>query len=119
MDSSPAILDEKTGTLTLPNGQQSTNGATTPTLQKSSSQQQSSIPLPHRSTGTNGASSHTGTFGVKSGLAQMLKGGVIMDVMNVEQAKVAEAAGAVAVMALERIPSLIRSQGGIARMVSL
>lgn len=49
----------------------------------------------------------------------MLKGGVIMDVMNVEQAKVAEEAGAVAVMALERIPSLIRSQGGIARMVSL
>jgi pyridoxal 5'-phosphate synthase pdxS subunit len=48
----------------------------------------------------------------------MLKGGVIMDVMNVEQAKVAEEAGAVAVMALERIPSLIRSQGGIARMVS-
>jgi len=46
----------------------------------------------------------------------MLKGGVIMDVMNVEQAKVAEEAGAVAVMALERIPSLIRSQGGIARM---
>ncbi len=53
---------------------------------------------------------------VKTGLAEMLKGGVIMDVMNVEQAKIAEQAGAVAVMALERIPSLIRSQGGVARM---
>merc|ERR1711937_681306 len=50
------------------------------------------------------------------GLAQMLKGGVIMDVMNVEQAKVAEAAGAVAVMALERIPADIRRDGGVARM---
>jgi pyridoxal 5'-phosphate synthase pdxS subunit len=53
---------------------------------------------------------------LKTGLAEMLKNGVIMDVMNVEQAKIAEAAGAVAVMALERIPSLIRSQGGVARM---
>jgi pyridoxal 5'-phosphate synthase pdxS subunit len=53
---------------------------------------------------------------LKTGLAEMLKGGVIMDVMNVEQAKIAEQAGAVAVMALERIPSLIRSQGGVARM---
>lgn len=50
------------------------------------------------------------------GLAEMLKGGVIMDVMNVEQAKIAEQSGAVAVMALERIPSLLRSQGGVARM---
>lgn len=50
------------------------------------------------------------------GLAQMLKGGVIMDVVNVEQAKIAEAAGAVAVMALERIPADIRSDGGVARM---
>ncbi|MBT3538508.1 pyridoxal 5'-phosphate synthase lyase subunit PdxS [Candidatus Parcubacteria bacterium] len=56
------------------------------------------------------------TFELKSGLAQMLKGGVIMDVMNVEQAKIAEAAGAVAVMALERIPSQIREDGGVARM---
>ncbi|MBT3348759.1 pyridoxal 5'-phosphate synthase lyase subunit PdxS [bacterium] len=55
------------------------------------------------------------TFELKSGLAQMLKGGVIMDVMNAEQAKLAEAAGAVAVMALERIPSLIRRDGGVAR----
>ena len=53
---------------------------------------------------------------LKTGLAEMLKNGVIMDVMNVEQAKIAEQAGAVAVMALERIPSLIRSQGGVARM---
>ena len=56
------------------------------------------------------------TFELKSGLAQMLKGGVIMDVMNVEQAKIAENAGAVAVMALERIPSQIRKDGGVARM---
>ena len=53
---------------------------------------------------------------LKVGLAEMLKGGVIMDVMNVEQAKIAEQSGAVAVMALERIPSMIRSQGGVARM---
>ncbi len=58
----------------------------------------------------------TGTETVKRGLAQMLKGGVIMDVMNAEQAKVAEEAGAVAVMALERIPSQIRAEGGVARM---
>lgn len=58
----------------------------------------------------------TGTFTVKSGLAQMLKGGVIMDVTNVEQAKIAEKAGAVAVMALERVPADIRAQGGVARM---
>ena len=58
----------------------------------------------------------TQKINLKTGLAEMLKGGVIMDVMNVEQAKIAEAAGAVAVMALERIPSLIRSQGGVARM---
>merc|ERR1712178_329081 len=60
--------------------------------------------------------SQTGTFTVKSGLAQMLKGGVIMDVVNVEQAKIAEEAGAVAVMALERVPADIRSDGGVARM---
>ncbi len=56
------------------------------------------------------------TWELKKGLAQMLKGGVIMDVMNVEQAKIAEDAGAVAVMALERIPSQIRRDGGVARM---
>jgi pyridoxal 5'-phosphate synthase pdxS subunit len=53
---------------------------------------------------------------VKSGLAEMLKGGVIMDVVNAEQAKIAEEAGAVAVMALERVPADIRAQGGVARM---
>jgi pyridoxal 5'-phosphate synthase pdxS subunit len=53
---------------------------------------------------------------LKKGLAQMLKGGVIMDVVNAEQAKIAEEAGAVAVMALERVPSDIRKQGGVARM---
>jgi len=55
-------------------------------------------------------------FRHKVGLAEMLKGGVIMDVTNAEQAKIAEEAGAVAVMALERIPSDIRKMGGIARM---
>lgn len=58
----------------------------------------------------------TGTFRVKSGLAEMLKGGVIMDVTNAEQAEIAEAAGAVAVMALERVPADIRAAGGVARM---
>ena len=58
----------------------------------------------------------TGTFRVKSGLAEMLKGGVIMDVVTADQARVAEAAGAVAVMALERVPADIRSAGGVARM---
>src|SRR6058998_805420 len=58
----------------------------------------------------------TGTMRVKSGLAEMLKGGVIMDVVNAEQAKIAEEAGAVAVMALERVPADIRVQGGVARM---
>ncbi|HZL65098.1 MAG TPA: pyridoxal 5'-phosphate synthase lyase subunit PdxS [Thermoleophilia bacterium] len=57
-----------------------------------------------------------GTMRVKSGLADMLKGGVIMDVTNADQAKIAEDAGACAVMALERVPSDIRAQGGVARM---
>jgi pyridoxal 5'-phosphate synthase pdxS subunit len=52
----------------------------------------------------------------KEGLARMLKGGVIMDVVNAEQARIAEEAGAVAVMALERVPADIRAQGGVARM---
>ncbi len=60
--------------------------------------------------------SETGTWTVKSGLAQMLKGGVIMDVTTAEQAKIAEDAGACAVMALERVPADIRKQGGVARM---
>ncbi len=58
----------------------------------------------------------TGTLRVKTGLAEMLKGGVIMDVVNAEQAKIAEDAGAVAVMSLERVPADIRATGGVARM---
>ena len=58
----------------------------------------------------------TGTYTVKAGHAQMLKGGVIMDVVNAEQAKIAQGAGAVAVMALERVPADIRADGGVARM---
>jgi pyridoxal 5'-phosphate synthase pdxS subunit len=58
----------------------------------------------------------TGTLRVKTGLAEMLKGGVIMDVVTAEQAKIAEAAGAVAVMSLERVPADIRAAGGVARM---
>ncbi|KAJ3342113.1 Pyridoxal 5'-phosphate synthase subunit snz1 [Gonapodya sp. JEL0774] len=69
---------------------------------------------------TNGSHSATngieGKFKLKAGLAQMLKGGVIMDVVNVEQARIAEEAGAVAVMALERVPADIRKDGGVARM---
>jgi pyridoxal 5'-phosphate synthase pdxS subunit len=58
----------------------------------------------------------TGTWKVKTGLAQMLKGGVIMDVVSAEQAKIAQEAGACAVMALERVPADIRATGGVARM---
>ena len=58
----------------------------------------------------------TGTLRVKTGLAEMLKGGVIMDVTTADQAKIAEDAGAVAVMALERVPADIRAEGGVARM---
>ncbi|GAA0337168.1 pyridoxal 5'-phosphate synthase lyase subunit PdxS [Bacillus carboniphilus] len=61
----------------------------------------------------------TGTDRVKRGMAEMQKGGVIMDVVNAEQAKIAEEAGAVAVMALERVPSDIRAAGGVARMADL
>jgi pyridoxal 5'-phosphate synthase pdxS subunit len=57
-----------------------------------------------------------GTFAVKAGMAQMLKGGVIMDVVNAEQARIAEEAGACAVMALERVPADIRKEGGVSRM---
>src|SRR5258706_6211130 len=59
------------------------------------------------------------TFRVKVGLAEMLKGGVIMDVTNAEQAAIAEKAGASAVMALERVPSDIRKEGGVARMAPI
>jgi pyridoxal 5'-phosphate synthase pdxS subunit len=75
------------------------------------------------STHANGGSTDTkvvksleGTWTVKAGLAKMLKGGVIMDVINAEQARIAEEAGAVAVMALERVPADIRATGGVARM---
>lgn len=61
----------------------------------------------------------TGTDRVKRGMAEMQKGGVIMDVVNAEQAKIAEEAGAVAVMALERVPSDIRAAGGVARMADI
>jgi len=64
----------------------------------------------------SGSTPRTGTARVKRGMAEMLKGGVIMDVVTAEQAKIAEDAGAVAVMALERVPADIRAQGGVARM---
>lgn len=63
-----------------------------------------------------GVLKEVGTIELKTGLSEMLKGGVIMDVVNAEQAKIAEDAGAVAVMALERVPADIRAQGGVARM---
>jgi pyridoxal 5'-phosphate synthase pdxS subunit len=66
--------------------------------------------------GGTGGAHRTATFTVKRGLADMLRGGVIMDVVTDEQARIAEDAGAVAVMALERVPSDIRAQGGVARM---
>src|SRR5215468_8781016 len=62
------------------------------------------------------AEKQLGTVALKRGLAQMLKGGVIMDVVTAEQARIAEDAGAVAVMALERVPADIRRDGGVARM---
>jgi pyridoxal 5'-phosphate synthase pdxS subunit len=64
----------------------------------------------------NQSASHAEALRLKTGLAEMLKGGVIMDVMDVEQAVIAEEAGAVAVMALERVPAMIRAEGGVARM---
>jgi pyridoxal 5'-phosphate synthase pdxS subunit len=70
---------------------------------------------------TQGNGTHNGNgagLRLKTGLAEMLKGGVIMDVMSVAQARIAEDAGAVAVMALERVPAMIRAQGGVARMAS-
>ncbi len=67
-------------------------------------------------TAPNGSVTQTGTARVKRGMAEMLKGGVIMDVVTPEQARIAEGAGAVAVMALERVPADIRAQGGVSRM---
>lgn len=72
----------------------------------------STVPVP--TANANGDSKNS--FLVKAGLAQMLKGGVIMDVVNAEQARIAEEAGACAVMALERVPADIRKDGGVARM---
>jgi len=69
----------------------------------------------HATSNGNYAQNQSG-LRLKTGLAEMLKGGVIMDVMDVEQAKIAEQAGAVAVMALERVPAMIRAEGGVARM---
>ncbi|CAK7199412.1 Pyridoxal 5'-phosphate synthase subunit snz1 [Sporothrix eucalyptigena] len=71
---------------------------------------------PNNSTTSTSGSTSTTSFTVKAGLAQMLKGGVIMDVTNAEQARIAEEAGACAVMALERVPADIRATGGVARM---
>jgi pyridoxal 5'-phosphate synthase pdxS subunit len=69
---------------------------------------------------SNGNGNHgaTTSLRLKVGLAEMLKGGVIMDVMNTEQARISEEAGAIAVMALERVPAMIRAEGGVARMAS-
>ncbi|KAI6710888.1 hypothetical protein B2J93_4358 [Marssonina coronariae] len=72
--------------------------------------------LPTTSTNGDASKKDGNSFTVKTGLARMLKGGVIMDVVNAEQARIAEEAGAVAVMALERVPADIRAQGGVARM---
>lgn len=67
---------------------------------------------------TSNGSIGTTKLRLKTGLAEMLKGGVIMDVMNVEQARISEEAGAIAVMALERVPAMIRAEGGVARMAN-
>ncbi len=72
----------------------------------------------HTQNGSQNGTSSSTTLRLKTGLAEMLKGGVIMDVMNVEQARIAEEAGAVSVMALERVPAMIRAEGGVARMAS-
>ena len=75
-----------------------------------------SSPEQPSSTPTSSSAPQLGTARVKRGMAEMLKGGVIMDVVDADQAKIAEDAGAVAVMALERVPADIRAQGGVARM---
>ena len=69
--------------------------------------------------GSGAGSKGSNEWRVKVGLSEMLKGGVIMDVTNAEQAKIAEKAGACAVMALERVPSDIRKEGGVARIASI
>lgn len=70
----------------------------------------------HQGLSENNSNKKTTSYAVKVGLAQMLRGGVIMDVVDVAQARIAEEAGAVAVMALERVPADIRAEGGVARM---
>ncbi|MDP6698308.1 MAG: pyridoxal 5'-phosphate synthase lyase subunit PdxS [Candidatus Latescibacteria bacterium] len=70
-------------------------------------------------TTANGQNGQTGTLRLKTGLAEMLKGGVIMDVVTADQAKIAEDAGATSVMALERVPADIRAEGGVSRMSSI
>src|SRR5437660_1177585 len=72
-----------------------------------------------KANGSGNGTKGSNEWRVKVGLAEMLKGGVIMDVTNAEQAKIAEKAGACAVMALERVPSDIRKEGGVARMASI
>ena len=74
---------------------------------------------PSGSNGHGGKAKGSNEWRVKVGLAEMLKGGVIMDVTNAEQARIAEKAGACAVMALERVPSDIRKEGGVARMAAI
>jgi pyridoxal 5'-phosphate synthase pdxS subunit len=72
----------------------------------------------HSHNGSLNGNYNSSSLRLKLGLAEMLKGGVIMDVMNVEQARIAEEAGAISVMALERVPAMIRAEGGVARMAS-
>ncbi|KAJ1307835.1 hypothetical protein OPQ81_001917 [Rhizoctonia solani] len=98
-----------------------TNGTAAPTTTTtttvgSAAGAAAAAPAAPRSAQNKDGNSTLGTFQVKSGLAQMLKGGVIMDVVNAEQARIAEEAGACAVMALERVPADIRKEGGVARM---
>lgn len=93
-----------------------TSGVSTPPTHGVGNPSGTPVVAPTRTQAKDGGGGNLGTFGVKSGLAQMLKGGVIMDVVNVEQARIAEEAGACAVMALERVPADIRAQGGVARM---
>ncbi|KAK3715452.1 Pyridoxal 5'-phosphate synthase subunit snz1 [Vermiconidia calcicola] len=102
----------------------STNGSSfpeRPTAFRSQSQQArqnstNGAMAPPKPSSTASSSPTQSSFAVKAGLAQMLKGGVIMDVVDAQQAKIAEEAGACAVMALERVPADIRAQGGVARM---
>src|SRR5207237_4843849 len=82
----------------------------------SSARRRSGGPSRHFSPGSIRRMREIGTMRVKSGLSEMLKGGVIMDVTTAEQARIAEEAGACAVMALERVPADIRREGGVARM---